>query len=248
MVGGCFGYIKNRCPTSAVGEQFIDKTPAEIWFKIKPNLSSLRIFGSTCSNQIAKEKRSKLDVRSSKCIMIGYSSTRAYRLWNTETNKLIIGRNVVFNENSILSRHNFKEIFDSEAEETSSDDEDATECDDVFGDSTLGHGVNLDGIGNFKDNIHGTNSDCIGNSRDNGQDANLDGIGENILRRSTRIRRQPDRYSFNQLDNDAHFALSAMEFVEDDPLAIAEAKQRSDWKEWEKAINEEYIEEKQHLD
>lgn len=34
--------------------------------------------------------------------------------------------------------------------------------------------------------------------------------------------------------------MSAIQFVEDDPFSIAEAKQRSDWKEWEKAINEVY--------
>lgn len=28
-------YIRNRCPTSAVGKQFENKTPAEIWFKNK---------------------------------------------------------------------------------------------------------------------------------------------------------------------------------------------------------------------
>lgn len=249
-------FIKNRCPTSAVGDQFVDKTPAEIWFKNKPNLSILRVFGATCFNHIPKEKRSKLDERSSKCIMVGYASTRAYRLWNTETNKLIIGRNVVFNENAVLGRHNVSEIWDSEAEESlSNDGEAATDCDDVFGDSANDHGVDLDGtgcskdivhdvsldgIGISKDNINGTDLDSIGNSTENGHDANMDGIGDNMLRRSTRNRRQPDRYGVNQTENDAHFALSAMEFVEDDPLSISEAKQRSDWKEWQKAINEEY--------
>lgn len=30
-------YIKNRCPTSAVGKEFENQTPAENWYKQKPN-------------------------------------------------------------------------------------------------------------------------------------------------------------------------------------------------------------------
>lgn len=39
-------YIKNRSPTAAYGEQFITKTPAEIWYGSKPDLSHIKIFGS----------------------------------------------------------------------------------------------------------------------------------------------------------------------------------------------------------
>lgn len=252
-------YIKNRSPTNAIGEQFSDKTPAEIWFKTKPNLSNLRIFGATCFNHIPKEKRSKLDVKSSKCTMLGYAGHGTYRLWNTETNKLIFGRNVVFNENSILNRHNVNETLNSEAEENSSDDDIAEndhEIDDTQ-DSTFGHDVNLDDIGFSRDNFHGANLDCIGcnedninvtemdgigNNENNFHDANLDCIGDNVLRRSTRIRQKPERYGIVRTENDAHFALSAMQFVENDPLSITEAKQKGDWKEWEKAIMEEYSE------
>lgn len=53
-------YIKNRCPTSAFGERFADKTPAEIWFKQKPDLSNLRAFGSTCFNHIPAAKRCEI--------------------------------------------------------------------------------------------------------------------------------------------------------------------------------------------
>lgn len=95
--------------------------------------------------------------------------------------------------------------------------------------------------------IHGTQSNS--NSMENNHDANLDGIGDNVLRRGARNRRQPDRYEataaesrygIDEGENDAHFALSTMEFVENEPRTIAEAKQRDDWLEWEKAINEEY--------
>lgn len=37
-------YTKNVSPTSAVGKQFANKTPAKIWFGKKPDLSHLRVF------------------------------------------------------------------------------------------------------------------------------------------------------------------------------------------------------------
>lgn len=111
-------YVKNRSPTSAHGDQFKDKTPAEIWYGSKPDVSHLRIFGSICYNYVPKEKRSKLDAKATKCIMLGYgSSLFTYRLWDTEDNKLIIGRHVTFNERAILEVPKFVEITDSEAED-----------------------------------------------------------------------------------------------------------------------------------
>lgn len=92
-------YIKNRCPTNAHGDQFINKTPAEIWFKSKPDLSHLRVFGSICFNHIPKHNRSKLETKATKCIMLGYGLTPStYRLWDINNDKLVIGRNVTFNE------------------------------------------------------------------------------------------------------------------------------------------------------
>lgn len=49
-------YLKNRSLTAAHGKQFIAKTPAEIWFGAKPELSHLRIFGSESFNHIPAEK------------------------------------------------------------------------------------------------------------------------------------------------------------------------------------------------
>lgn len=62
-------YLKNRSPTSAHGGQFDRKTPAELWFGKKPDLSNIRIFGSKCYNHIPADNRKKLDSKSSKCIM-----------------------------------------------------------------------------------------------------------------------------------------------------------------------------------
>lgn len=231
-------YIKNRLPTSAFGEQFAKETPAEIWYGQKPNLSNARIFGSTCYNHIPSEKRSKLEPKASKCLMLGYQSNNTYRLWDIDSRKVVIGRNVTFNEKSILHRAKVIEIFDSEA--ASDSDEGIDSMGNANDDNSVDHSADENSTGDS--NGHSTNSDGTGNNTDTVHSADPNGIGNNSdqqqPRRSNRERRQPQRYG--QTDENAHFALSAQEYVNSDPESIEEAKQRDDWHEWKKAIDSEY--------
>lgn len=224
-------YLKNRSPTNAYGKQFISKTPAEIWYGSKPELSHLRIFGSTCYNHIPDENRSKLEPKSSKCIMLGYGpSLFMYRLWDMEKNKLVTGRHVTFNEKSVLNREKSIEISNSEADgEQISGDNDVKDGSDND-DATLGHDTDKDGIGYSKDTGSSTSGDCAGHSKDiiHGVD---DNIGNIEVRRGTRDRKPPVR--FGTVAGDAHFALSAQEYVQGDPIdSIEDAKKRPDWPEW----------------
>lgn len=50
-------YLLNRLPTKVVEE----KTPFEVWFRFKPSVSHLRLFGCTCFVHVPVEQRSKLD-------------------------------------------------------------------------------------------------------------------------------------------------------------------------------------------
>ena len=86
-------YLKNRSPTSAVAT-----TPYEVWHGAKPNVSHLRILGSTAYIHVPKEKRIKLDVHSHKGIMIGYGGTNQYRIWDLTRKDIVISRDVVFIE------------------------------------------------------------------------------------------------------------------------------------------------------
>ena len=43
------------------------------YFKKKPNLAHLRVFGSIAYVQVPKEKWRKLDAKTKKCILLGYS-------------------------------------------------------------------------------------------------------------------------------------------------------------------------------
>jgi hypothetical protein len=63
-------YLKNRSPITVVST-----TPYEAWHGVKPDLSHLRILGSTAYIHIPKEKRIKLDTHSYKGILVGYGGT-----------------------------------------------------------------------------------------------------------------------------------------------------------------------------
>eukprot|EP00253_Pinus_taeda_P024268 PITA_24268 len=59
-------YLVNRSPSSALE----DKTPQEVWTGKKPSLSHLRVFGCDAYVHVLKDKRTKLDSKSAKCIFI----------------------------------------------------------------------------------------------------------------------------------------------------------------------------------
>lgn len=65
-------YIRNISPTASLD----GITPYEAWFGFKSRVKHLRVFGSICYALILKEKRTKLDSRSLKCTMIGYSDEK----------------------------------------------------------------------------------------------------------------------------------------------------------------------------
>ena len=62
-------HILNRCPTKALK----DKTPVEAWSGIKPSVSHFKIFGCIYYAHVPAEKRIKLDIKSQKCVFLGYS-------------------------------------------------------------------------------------------------------------------------------------------------------------------------------
>jgi len=79
-------YLVNRSLSSALE----DKTPQEVWNGKKPSLSHLRVFGCDADVHVTKEKRTKLDSKSKKCIFIRYKDgLKGYNLWNPVTRKVM---------------------------------------------------------------------------------------------------------------------------------------------------------------
>jgi transposase InsO family protein len=93
-------YLRNRSPTRTL----TNITPYEAWTGIKPSISELRVFGCIAYVHVPAERRhSKLSDRSVRCIHVGYSnSSKAYRLYNPTTGKVVISRDVTFEENRFV--------------------------------------------------------------------------------------------------------------------------------------------------
>ena len=74
-------------------------TPQEAWSGDKPSVSHLKFFGCIAYAQVHETKRKKLDDCGEKCIFIGYSEeSKAYKLYNSLTNKVVVSRDVIFSE------------------------------------------------------------------------------------------------------------------------------------------------------
>ena len=89
-------YLLNRSPTVALGKT----TPFEKWFGRKPDISNLRIFGCLAYALTPKQKRKAFDMKTSSSTMVGYD-TNGYRLYDHQQQKVIVARNVNFNERSL---------------------------------------------------------------------------------------------------------------------------------------------------
>ena len=67
-------YVHNRIFLSALG----NKTPEEMFTRVKPEASHLKIFGCLLYIHIPKEKRLKLDPSRKKGLFVGYSEQSKY--------------------------------------------------------------------------------------------------------------------------------------------------------------------------
>jgi hypothetical protein len=88
-------HVINRSLTKAVKEM----VPEERWSGMKPRVDYFRVFGSIAHVHIPEQKRTKLDDRSRKCILIGVSDeSKAYRLYDPILKKITVSRDVIFEE------------------------------------------------------------------------------------------------------------------------------------------------------
>ena len=92
----CAAYVLNRCPTR---ENTI--IPAEKWYGKEADYSKLRTFGCIAYLHIPDQKRKKLDVKSRTCVFVGYAP-QGYRLWDLETEQIVIGRDIRFDESTMF--------------------------------------------------------------------------------------------------------------------------------------------------
>ncbi|GKD85403.1 retrovirus-related pol polyprotein from transposon TNT 1-94, partial [Tanacetum coccineum] len=76
-----------------------DSTRSMEWNGMKPTVSHLRVFGSIAYVHVSSQKRSKLDDRSEKHVVVGYDKhSKGYKLYNPITRKVVVSRDVEFEE------------------------------------------------------------------------------------------------------------------------------------------------------
>jgi hypothetical protein len=88
-------YLVNMSPFSTL----VDMTPNEVWSGKKPSVSQLKVFGCDAFVHVPKEKRSKMEKKSVKCIFIGYKEgMKGYNIWDPASRRTMYSRDVVFIE------------------------------------------------------------------------------------------------------------------------------------------------------
>lgn len=88
-------YLINRPPSTAIG----CKIPQEVWKGHLCDYYKLNVFGCDAYALVPKHQHYKLDPKLKRYIFVGYGDgTKGYRLCDPTTHKIIINRDVKFNE------------------------------------------------------------------------------------------------------------------------------------------------------
>lgn len=91
-------YLQNRCPSRVLD----GRTPFELWLGREPSARHLHVFGSKAFVLNKKPNRGKFTPRTTEGIFMGYSETsRAYRIWMPDIQKIIISRDVKVIDNKL---------------------------------------------------------------------------------------------------------------------------------------------------
>jgi len=80
-------YVWNRLPTAPLPKT----TPYEEWYKKKPDMSNLRVWGCAAYVYIQRDKRKLLQSHMQKCVFVGYPvGYKGCQFYNSVTKKFII--------------------------------------------------------------------------------------------------------------------------------------------------------------
>lgn len=196
-------YLKNRSVTSRLGS----KTPYEVWYQKKPDLSHIRLFGSPVMVHIPKERRLKWDRKAQMNILVGFSETvKGYRVYDPIKNIITIKRDViVMEEKTVLSEKNEEDTTgwiqndvenqNYESRATLEDGRDSvgeTLMNESLHDSDTITSVYTDPSSDSDDSTSTMNRKTVISSSEVQQKPEL-------LDEEKRIRRPPDRYGFGNM-------------------------------------------------
>ncbi|GAQ93443.1 hypothetical protein KFL_015360015 [Klebsormidium nitens] len=87
-------FTRNRVPSSVHG-----KTPWEMFYGEKPNLSHLRVFGARAYIHVPTENRKKMEPVSERGVFLGYEpNSKFYRVLRERDGRILTSRNVMVDE------------------------------------------------------------------------------------------------------------------------------------------------------
>lgn len=225
-------YLKNRSIASG-----LDKTPYEMWYGSKPDLSHLRLFGSKVMVHVPKQKRLKWDKKATQHILTGYGEdVKGYRVYNPTKNSVIISRDVIVmeDETEVMLTNEESAIWIPNVETTE---------DNLVEESS-------DSVGELSQNIPETEDpfDCFSDSliNDDGNETQTElptqDVSEHVVQStkppeqvtesSTRQRKKPERYGFSNMCVSSTVSAS-------EEIIFAEALEGPEKEQWKQAMAEE---------
>ncbi|KAL4312227.1 hypothetical protein GQ457_01G011000 [Hibiscus cannabinus] len=180
-------YVLNRSPTSTLTHL----TPFEAFQGRKPKVTHFKAFVCVAHVLVPSQKMSKLDDNSVKCIFVGYSlETKGYRFYNPENKKLIISRDVVFDEKSAWKWNEMQKY------------EATFQGDNEFVDQQATEGNENDDEGNFSPPTHDS---IYGSSSSASPSSSSSSTSPRKWRSLTEIYEQTDRCQFVQVAEPSSF-------------------------------------------
>lgn len=201
-------HITNRSPTSC-----LDKTPYEMWEGKKPSVSYMRIFGCVAYSHIPQQLRKKLDSRSQKLVMVGYSPG-GYRLWDEANYKVVEARHVKFDE-----RSNAELIVSTDIPGRKDENEiDVRQEDKEISDVEI------------------VDQSSIDFENTNGEVRTTERLGKRTIRKPKRLLDYVT--DFDETNDDSLFAL-LIQSEDDVPLKFEDIDSRNDNELWKEAVKEE---------
>ncbi|KAL2630872.1 hypothetical protein R1flu_015558 [Riccia fluitans] len=230
-------YLVNLSPCSAVQL----KTPFELWHKQVPDYSRLRVFGCVAYAHTPRKNRTKLDPKAKKCYFLGYQQgVKGYRLWDPIDCKLIVNRDVSFNEARSLK----------EGEKAQAPDTDKGESHPSGVEGEIIHDINHDTPQGdlptivedvFEPKEHIEEQEGVGRPVDRPPD---DDQPESSMRRSAHVRGASQRYGVwfpsDQVDeHDNEDDVYVLITEEGEPSSFEEAHNSVEKAEWSAAMRKE---------
>ncbi|CAM8885291.1 unnamed protein product [Rhodiola kirilowii] len=211
-------HILNRCSTSAVK----NRTPQECWSNTKPSVDYFKIFGCIGYVHIPRQIRVKLDDKSQKCIFLGVSEeSKAYKMYDPLSNKVIISRDVIFDEQQCWDWER------TQKEETDDmlivDDEVNDENEDAEGDDNHGSSSGSQGT----QDTSSISSENSSQEEEGSIEAEELGPGKRITRAPRHLQDFVSGEGLSDEENVQHLAMFASN---ENPLCYEEAVKSDKWR------------------